>query len=341
MLIDHLSPRSYGRKKAEKPEEHLELICEELSQVDKQRDGRVRVDTLKSYVAALLQHGKDVEQRKKTERDAAEGMTKIVHGFVGLVALLLAAVGGRGGSPGEWLYEYEFAIRIWAIAFSAIYVGIAVERTPLASRLWGFGCTKIAFSIALSALIVVSTAKASTLLNAVFGVDASALPYARAILAAFWGVKFVYPLLFLLVPFMVWHLWEVVKTLRNDGLSTLPVYSFVTALLSFLVFAMVLRWATVEFSDDALPSKAFILGHELDFRAQNRCANLEKEASVLYIGEEQTTVLVDFSGMGESSLEAFVRSRPRTAEELRRHLVLMKCEMPPPRETQITGFPFS
>jgi hypothetical protein len=99
------------------------------------------------------------------------------------ISLLLTFL-GADPRPSDFalLDESRFFLRMLGIGLAAVFVGVTLERTEAFGLVWRYAIAKILASLALSALVIYSAGHASAIINGVFGVDAAALPYARALL---------------------------------------------------------------------------------------------------------------------------------------------------------------
>lgn len=188
-----MSERKYKYEKPRNQEQHVEAMYEELSLTPRQNSRSGPAETLKDYVAALLEQLKHAEFRRRIDLEAASFKVTRAQGYLAALAMIFLSLNSLGGrSDGQWLDQYIFAIRLWGVAFAAVFVGVSIERSSFFSGLWSFGVTKLIASLAVSGLIIFSTGKAAGLVNAVFPVDASALPYTRAIVAGVLVFKYSY-----------------------------------------------------------------------------------------------------------------------------------------------------
>jgi len=306
-----MKERKFKFQQPKNTEERIEAIYEEFCS-SSSINNRKSVETLKDYVVALLAHSKDIEWKKKLDREYDSYSIQFALFSLAFVAIVFLWSGWwSDSSDWEWLNNNRFAIRLWGTAFAAVYIGVSIERSSLFRKLWGFGFTKLVASIAVSALIIFSTGKASTLINSVFGVDASVFPFTRAFIAGMLAFQYSSPLLIVVGFFAVFHAFDVGGYIKskfsNDDVYNFPPWQSVV----FLVLAVVVlfaswQWINRDFSEAAFPSKIYRLAHILDFNSRHSCVNIKEGVSVVFVGSDQSKVLVDMSAVQTKDIESFV-----------------------------------
>ncbi|MGN4964741.1 hypothetical protein [Aeromonas dhakensis] len=306
--------RKFKYQKPKSTEERVEAIYEELCSSSSSNNNKKTVETLKEHVVALLTHSKDIEWRKKRDREEDSNSIQSALFTLAFIAIVFLWNGWWNDSTDwEWLNNHQFALRLWGTAFAAVYIGVSIERSSLFKRLWSFGFTKLVASIAVSALIVFSTGKSSSLINAVFGVDASVFPFTRAFIAGMLAFQYSSPLLVVVGFFAVLHAFDVAGYIKSkissDYVYVLPPWQS----LLFLVFAIIVllaswRWINSDFSESAFPAKIYRLAHVLDFNQRHSCINIKEGVSVVFVGSDQSKVLVDMSRVQTEDIESFVNN---------------------------------
>lgn len=305
-----MEDRKYKMRSPRGQEEHLEAIYEELTRSPQENVFR-NTRTVKDQLAAILDHVQNVERQRKNEKQQESYAVTWAMGILGIASIIFLINGLSDPGDWNWLNEHRFAIRLWGIGLAAVFVGVSIERSSFIKSLWAFGFTKLIASVAVSALVVFSTGKASSLINAVFSLDASAFPLTRAIVAALLVFQYSYPLLTVVALFAFFHTFHLVgwisdKFLGKDSYTAPPVHSFVFPILALLLLLFSTKWVNTDFSDDVWPAKVYRLAHLLDFNSKYGCANLPKDVSVIFIGPEQANVLVDTNKVQTDNMESFV-----------------------------------
>ncbi len=304
-----MTERKFRYAPPKNTEERVEAIYEELCSTPSTIE-RKRLETLKDHVVALLAHAKQVEWRRKFDRESDDYSIQ----FALLALAVVAAFFLWHGlvvetSDWKWLDNNRFALRLWGIAFAAVYVGVSIERSSLFKKLWDFGFTKVVASVAISALLIFSTGKASSLINSVFGVDASVFPFTRAFIAGILAFQYSSPLLIVVAVFAIFHAFDIVghiKLKRTSDYHFPPWHSIAFLGLAIIVLFVSWRWINRDFSDDQLSAKIYRLAHVLDFNSRHSCANIKEGVNVVFVGSDHSKVLVDMSGVQTETIESFV-----------------------------------
>lgn len=328
--------RKYRFERPRNSEQYLEAVYEELS-LSATKGVRDRtIDTLKDHVAAVLDHARRTEQKRKDEKEDENYAETWALGALAVVACIFLSNGFVKSGEWAWLDHYRFAIRLWGITFAAIFVGVSIERSSFFKRLWTFGFTKLVASLAVSALVVFSTGKASSLINNVFSVDASALPFTRAIVAALLAFQIAYPLLIVVGLFAVLHALNAVTWIRsklsgNAKYEAPPLQSIAFLLFSLVILFSFSRWIKNDFADQAWPAKVYRLAHLLDFNSKYECSNLPKGLSIVFLGPEQARVLVDVRNAQTDDIESFVDGRISGQVDVPEHFYVLPCELMQPK----------
>lgn len=325
--------RKYQYKKPSGSKEHLEAIYEELSQTSGSANGHYHAsDTLKANVAQLLHCVKQAEYRRESEKMGKKYAVDLALGGLAFLAYVFLVKGRSGPSDWAWLNEHRYAIWLWGVAFATVFVGVSIERTSFFKHLWAFGFTKVAASVAVSALFVFCTGKASSLINAVFSVDASALPYTRAIVTGLLAFKYSQPLLFVVAAAAAIHALVAVSWVRakfggNASYELPPFMSIVFVVLAGYVLFISNRTVNQDFSDELWPAKVYMLAHVLDFNSNHSCVNLKPELSVIFLGPDQGRVLVDPHSAQTNDLESLVEAVKSAEVEVPKQFYRLPCNL--------------
>lgn len=331
-----MTDRKYLYVRPRNSEEHLEALYEELSLSPKGSPHLRPEQTVKDYLAALLDHLRRADRRRTSEKENEVGTVSWALGALAVLAIIFLFNGF--GKPGDWAWldEHRFAVRLWGTAFAAVFVGVSIENTSLFRTLWSFGVTKLVTSLAVSALVVFSTGKAAGLLNAVFPVDAAALPLTRAIVAGILAFKYSYPLLIVVALFAVFHgmntaTWIRMKWTGKGEYEAPPLLSMAFLVLSLVVLLFFARWVNRDFSDEMLPAKVYRLAHLLDFNLKYECSNLREGLSVVFLGPDQARVLVDVGSAQTDDMESFIDARKSGQVTVPQRFYVLPCEVDLPK----------
>lgn len=198
---------------------HIEEIHKELKSSPKNTPREVPTETLKDISAALLEHFWKTERKIEYNKELEDFSTQATSLTLVAISIILLLIGCSKPGSMPWIEPYKFTIYLYGVFCSAIYVGISIEQTSFFKKLWSFGFTKLIFSIAISALIVFSTGKSSSIINSVFGVDASALPFTRAYISGILVFKYASPALIVVAFFSLVSATEIAGHLKSKASS--------------------------------------------------------------------------------------------------------------------------
>ena len=325
-----MTERRFKYQQPKTTEERVEAIYEEFCSSSSSIDKKP-IETLKDYVVALLSHSKDIEWRKKLDRETKDYSIQFALFTIAFVAIVFLWNGlWSDSSDLEWIKSHRFALRLWGIAFAAVYIGVSIERSSLFKSLWGFGFTKLVASIAVSALLIFSTGKASSLINAVFGVDASVFPFTRAFIAGILAFQYSSPLLIVVGFFAIFHAFDIAGYIKSKlssdyGYDFPPWQSIVFLVLAVIVLFASWRWINSDFSEKAFPAKIYRLAHVLDFNSRHSCVNVKDGVSVVFVGSDQSKVLVDMTGAQTEDIESFVNQNISSNVAIPKNFFFLPC----------------
>lgn len=327
---DFMKDRKFKYQRPQNTTERLEAIYDELHE-SAPINNEKQLDTLKDHVVALLAHIRKIEQRKENEKEDAELSLRFTLGVFAFIASVLLFNGFQDQSDWEWLNNNRFSIRLWGVGLSAVFIGVLIERTSFIMRLWSFSFTKIITSIAVSALIIFCTGKASSLINFLFGVDASVFPYTRAFLTGLLVFQYLSPLLLIVVIFLISHSFNIIgyiKSLNSSGYAytRLPLLSIAFFMLGSMVLMFSWHWINYDFSEKAIPAKIYRLAHSLDFNSRHSCTNIPNNVSVVFVGPDQSKVLVDINNVQTEDMESFINRRISDNVEIPKKFFFLPCQ---------------
>lgn len=326
-----MTERKYRFKRPSDGEERLEAIYEELS-LSPEQNGHKPRETTKDYLKAILVHEQEIEHARKRDKECKSDDLNWALGALALLSIIFLFNGAAGSGDWAWLDNNRFAIWLWGIAFAALFLGIIIERTSFFKSLWAFGFTKLVASVALSALIVFSTGKASSIINSVFSVDASALPFTRAIIAGLLVFQYSYPLLLVVILFAIFHALNAADWIKKQfsdqrSYQAPPLQSAAFLVLALVILIFSQKWISTDFSEEVWPKKAYRLAHVLDFNTKHDCKNLRKDLSVVFLGPDHARVLVDTSTAQTNDIESFVDARKSDEVLIPEKFYLMPCDL--------------
>ncbi len=313
----------------------LEAIAREIAHHDPMRLERYRTlkDLLHDIAAEAREAGRH-RRRAEMVDELAVSSSRWVLAVLAIILVLMASLARPGGdSLATWVWNHRHAILGCGALGTMAVVGISLERTSFVRTLWGHGSVKLLVGVTISAILVCASAQASAALNAVFQVDASALPYARAILTGVMAYKMTCWLFAIVAFFGLTHAVVLGTALRSKVKGSDEPISFEEtvwsgAALVCAACALAVAWAASSryFPDDAMPYKAYRLGRALDFDSSHTCTNVQPGAAVLFIGPDQAHVLVDENAIDTPDLETFVIAGPATDADPPKTFSRVRCQ---------------
>lgn len=270
-----------------------------------------------------------LKQEKKYEGKKIEwGITNALN-VLAILAILILIFSTNHDDDSEYLGQWKFYAYLVSVSFTTIWIGVNIERLSLVKELWRFGITKLMVSLSFTALIVFSTATASSTINDIFGVDSSYFPFTRSFLTAYVFFTHASQLVYILLIAAALNLLPIgnyiKKILDKDIDREMPLGSiiFISLTLVFTYFSW--GWVSNNFNKDTLDEKIYTLAHQLDFNDSNLCRNLrDKNASVIFLGPEQRQVLVDFNTIKADNISSFVEGGRNFKLEMK-NLQVMPC----------------
>lgn len=320
-----MSENKFKYQRPENTKEHIEAIYEEFRSTPSDK-GDERKRTLKDLVSNLLDHAKKIESTKDRDKKSDDYSIQFSLYALAFIAVIFLWNGSGEPSEWEWINTHRFALKLWGIAFASVFIGVSIERSSLFKRLWSFGFTKIVASVAISALLIFSTGKASSLINNVFGIDASAFPLTRTYITGLLAFQYSSPVLIVVVFFAIIHALDIIGYIRSrQDYEFPPLNSIVFLLLATVVLFFSWKWIYHDFTDNEYPTKIYRLAHILDFNSRHSCTNIPQGVSVVFIGSNQSKVLVDTANIQTENIESFVDPKISGRINLPEKYYLLPC----------------
>lgn len=304
-------------------ERELNTIRKELTGSE-QDLSRQESRSIKYYVRDIHKNVITWMYTRKDEQETSQNHLTQALCVIGVVGVLLA-ITRSAGSDIEWVREHTLAFRLWGVTLCTIFVGVSLERTALLKSLWSFTITKVLLSIVLSGLIIYARGQAGVYINAIFHIDASALPITLLFTTGLMVFKSLLPFVLVIASVLLAvHLFALyfwVKNKFDRGDAELP---FWYPLLCILVSSVILYhgwlWPGDQLSDARAPEKIYLIAHALEFNSAHECANVPADRPVIFLGNAQEAVLVapyrledfDFTTFFEASVrvpDSFMRVR--------------------------------
>ncbi|RKO74905.1 hypothetical protein C5E04_21720 [Pectobacterium parmentieri] len=285
--------------------------------------------SLKYYVRGIHKDLTIWKSTRKDEREASQYNLSIALYLIGLIGVLLAII-RSAGSDIDWVREHTLSFRLWGVALCAIFVGVSLERSSLVSSLWRFTVTKVLLSIVLSGLVIYARGQAGIHVNAVFHVDASALPITLLFTTGLMVFKLLLPFIIVVAAIMFlvnsFFMAAWFKNKFGGGDSELPLLQPVLCVLvsSVLLYHGWL-WPSDQLSDTRVYEKIYLLAHALDFNDSHQCANVPADRPVVFLGNVQDAVLVAPYQLEDFDFATFFEVSVNVPHQFMR----MRCEYKP------------
>lgn len=304
-------------------EEILENINKELS--GSERDVyRGNQRSLKYYVREINYDFSRWIAAKEREIDQKKYELIWALGLIGVIGVMLA-ITRSASSDWEWARDNTLTFRLCAVVLCTLFVGVSLERSAVVRSLWSFTITKFLVSIIVSGLVLYARGKAAGHINEIFHVDASAFPITLIFTTAILVLKFLIPFVLAVTIFLFSvHIftgahWCWAKSKGKDT-QLFPAHSLLTAFVSAVILYFGWGWSTNQLSDPRVPEKIYLMAYALDFSHWNECANVPPGQPIVFLGNDQDSVLVaphklpdyDFSTFFEASVDVptdFIRLR--------------------------------
>jgi len=241
-----------------------------------------------------------IKREKENEKYSEQWGCSVALNILAVVAILVFIFSTSNGSDSEFIESLKLPAYIISIMLSTVWIGINIERTLLFKELWRFKTAKIILSLSFTGLILYCTAEASAIINDIFNIDPSFFPFTRSFLVAYLFFKKISILVYLLAIVGVFCIINIASYVKSkwDGDRDIDfpvgasIYIFFTCTFSYFA----LGWVDNNFNGNVLNQKVYSLAHQLDFNKKNPCSNLKDlEVSVIFLGQNQDRVLVDFS----------------------------------------------
>ena len=143
-----MTERKFKFQQPKNTAERVEAIYEEFCTAPT-NNGREPVETLKDHVVALLAHSRHIERQRKIDKEDESHSIQFSLFILAFVAFVFLLNSWSDSSDWAWLNNHRFVLRLWGVAFAAVYIGVSIERSSLFKKLWSFGFTKLVASIAI------------------------------------------------------------------------------------------------------------------------------------------------------------------------------------------------
>lgn len=180
----------------------------------------------------------------------------------------------------------ETRIILGAIAAVLGIASVALSIETRAASLLASRTAQVLSAGALAILVFISRVQAGDAVNAVFAIDASALPQTMTVVTAAMTLKSAAPLFILLAVVLLLLFLRLLVGASSDLMDLLVI---LTGLYSCV---LVLMLVAAHLQGDPLNSRIYQVALKTDFSTEFRCTNFKvKDYAALFIGPEQQRAL--------------------------------------------------
>lgn len=238
---------------------------------------------------------------------------EIVRGAFAGLSCLMIYWGWSKDTNDSFLKSFNLSpesLFLFGIFFSILFLVSSLEK--IFSPIVELFLTKLVITLSVTGLLMICMVQSSEMLNKIFSVDASLLPFSRSFLAGILFFKKVYPFSMLLMILMIlYYLLQIIDIIKENGKDGWPVYIkysiFIIPTVACLVFSY--KFNNVYFNNKILPKKAYILAKELDFYSNEVCklSAESKNKKIIYMDTQYKYVLVDKTMSAEQDLWGVIK----------------------------------
>ncbi|AMP02056.1 putative membrane protein [Collimonas arenae] len=251
------------------------------------------------------------EERRHKMRSSAEAISLWTCGGLGLFLVLMSS---QASSDITWWNSVSYFVFVFGTVLTVMFVAASIEKSSTVTQMLKYNSVKLLCAFLFSAAVVYSSAQASTLLNGIFGVDSSNLPFARALLSAAFFMKMCTPVLFILAFFSLAHIVAIWVATKEEDFYSFP-WGSVIFIVAALFSAGSYWWITHKaLGDDQIKVKAYKLAHYLDFNSKAYCIDSSSTESYLFFGNDQNKLLIDQKLEIDESFEDFLKGTASLGE---------------------------
>lgn len=213
-------------------------------------------------------------------------------GAFGTLGFLCTVILPMTLSKEAWFSSYMWPTFFVGVTLLLIYIAISFERNSFLSSIWKYGSVKLSISVALTIIIYFASFTASSDINRIFGIDASAFPYTLAavtFLNIFITIEPIFRILFIISGLsLVLKYFEYKSTGKFGWLGFLFIFGcFASGGYGWFLNASF-------FSDQQdIDLKIYKIAHKVDFSSNYPCKISESATKVIFLGPQMNQVLFD------------------------------------------------
>jgi hypothetical protein len=257
-------------------------------------------------------------ERKKIEKSEKEILLEkeseakaFATGIIGTLSLIILFFGPQLLSEFEATRQHQLVPTYVGLLGMLLFIGMFFENSDTFQFLWKYKSMKLFSTIAISYVLIISGAKAASVINTVFNVDGSYLPYTMALLTP---VTFILTLKWVFYCIGVWSVFVLIGVVSEYRFSGDVKWNSICFIVSSLFLTAFLYFqSSGSLSENGLKIKAYKLGHQFDFSNSFDCSSLEKHkkettnTSVLFLTPDHNQVISDGKLNIDESFQDFFR----------------------------------
>lgn len=310
-------------------EDRIAGLYEELSQSPKE-DKHQPVHTLKDYIIEILNELKKQKNKIKNKEFNDEFQENSSLLTLAVLSFFLTLINFTNKTGIDFIDNNTLAFRAIGLCFGIIYLGASIERSALFKKLWDFNITKYTAWAAFSALIIYSYGISAANINSVFGIDSAALPLTKAITTGLIVFDKLLYLFIVIAIFCLGHSFAIlafIKAKKNNEYDEPPTSSFIFLIIALIVCTACYSIKARLTDSETLKKNIYLIAHTLDFNYKNNCQNLSEkdDLAVIFIGANQSTVLIDSKIEYAPTLEDLFESASRSYITVPTEFLLTEC----------------
>ncbi|WP_281716492.1 hypothetical protein [Alteromonas sp. CyTr2] len=218
-------------------------------------------------------------------------------GIIGALSLIGLFFGPQLLSEFDATRQYQLVPIYVGLLGMMLFIGMSFENSDTFQFLWKYKSMKLFSTVAISYTLIISGSKAASVINEVFNVDGSYLPYTMALLTP---VTFILTLKWVFFCISAWSILVLIGVTTEYKYSKVIKWNSICFIVSSLLLSGFLYFQSEKsFGNDGLKIKAYKLGHQFDFSSTFDCASLENnkkdqaKISVLFLTPDHNQVISD------------------------------------------------
>lgn len=301
--------RKYQYRSPEDKDEIVEALYEETqSTKDKRYPGNNTLRDVLDQIFRILQEAKSEKSIRSYSEEFSERYSLIACGLIGTFCVF----GARGMAENN-TWANESLIFFGGLTFWLIFLTVSLEKLSFFRYLWSYSSVKFFVSVIFGAAAINASAESSSIINNVFGVDASVFVYTQSLLTGLLLFRIFIPLFWLVLFSCCFHILIIFNEWKEEALSVKP---FIHLVVSLCISIYVLNVMSDSLSGEELEFKAYKMAHKLDFNDRIHCVDEEKigiDIVGVYLGPSHKEYLLDHKIKTNEGLKEFFAKSHKNA----------------------------